>query len=273
MSKLPGMLNVLACLGMVSAGLGIGIRPVTAQLLYPPVSEQRAISVTGQGRASVPADQAQINVLLVNEDFSPDYFPPEAELPEESAYPPAPEPITRDSLQGVSDALADLGISESDIQINVSTSGSSPYSYVRSDASITVNIRQPTQSQINGIVQAINGAVANHAPQQAIFVNNIYVQYAIDSCIAIEQQAYAAAMDDARLRALAIADTINVALIDPPSVAELPFLGRFLSPCNEDTDIVGALFWSQESSYYNPETPAEVEVYREVLVTYPVEAK
>ncbi|NER81924.1 MAG: SIMPL domain-containing protein [Leptolyngbya sp. SIO1D8] len=263
------MMSLSIGLGGMIVAQGLSVPPAIAQLLYPPVSEQRAISVTGQGRASVPADQAQIDILLSNrnpDDPAAHGFPPEVAEPL-----PEPPPITFDSLRGIIDALVEAGLPEAAIDVNLPTVETLPYDYSNSDPSITLDIEDPTREQINEIVTIVDTALETQATQQFVFIRRIFVQYAIESCEVVEQRAYATAMADAQLRAVAIADAIDAALVEPPSVAELPFLGRFLSPCNEDTDIVGALFWSPESSYYNPEAPAEVEVYREVLVTYPVE--
>ncbi|MBE7382918.1 MAG: SIMPL domain-containing protein [Leptolyngbya sp. SIO1E4] len=259
------------CLGVCVSGSGLNIQPAIAQLLYPPVRDQQAVSVTGQGRASVPADQAQIDIWLTNRDpnaAAPFEFPPE---PEAAAPVPEFPPLTFDSLRGVIDALVEAGVAESDIDVNLALIDASAYSYYSAENSITLNIQQPTQDRVNEIVQTVNEALETQSPQQIAFISRVFVQYAITSCATVEQSAYAAAMEDAKLRADAIANSMDVSLVEPPSVAELPFLGRFLSPCNEETDVIGALFWSAESSYYNPEAPAEVEVYREVLVTYPVE--
>jgi hypothetical protein len=274
MAKYLRGLNKVLFVGGVLAGLGSGLKPAIAQLLYPPVSEQRGVSVTGQGRASVPADIAQIDILLTNWDpnTSPDYgYPYPEDMPAMTAPQPEPEPITMASLQGVKEAILGAGIPESAIQINLPTVGTVSYGYTSAEASITLDLEQPTRERVNEIIALVNTTLEAQTPEQTVFVDYVYVQYAINSCEVVEQRAYTAAMEDAELRAQAIADAINVTLVSPPSVAELPFLGRFLSPCNEETDVIGALFWSADSSYYNPEAPAEVEVYRELMVTYPVE--
>jgi len=264
--------NKVALIGFALAGLGISYQPTHAQLLYPPVSEQRGISVTGQGRANVPADQARIDVLLTNRDPNepPNYGVPSPDgMP--SIPPVEPKPITRENLQEVQAALLGAGLPESAIMINLPTVDTVSYGYRRAEASLNLELEQPTQTQVNDLVKLINDTLRGASPTQTIFVSTVFVQYAINSCELVEQQAYSAAMEDAQLRARAIADAINVTLIEPPAVAELPFVGRFLSPCNEDTDVIGALFWSPDSNIYNPEAPSEVVVYRELMVTYPVE--
>jgi uncharacterized protein YggE len=260
-------------MGGLVLGAGWGLQPAIAQLLYPPVSEQRGISVTGQGRASVPADRAQVDILLTNEDpYADPYAVPAYEAPgPDGNAPEPPKPITAADLQDVVAALEATGLPASAITVNVPPVTSPTYSYPQLEVSLTLNITAPSREQINQLVQTVNTTLQTQTPQQAVFVRRVYVQYAIDSCAAIEQQAYAAAMADAQLRAAAIATAINVNLVTPPAVAELPFLGRFLSPCNEDADVVGALFWSPDNSFYNPEAPAAVEVFRELLVTYPIE--
>lgn len=259
----------LLVFGSMMSSLSVSTQPGNAQqLLYPPVSEQRGISVAGQGRASVPASRARIDVLLTNRDRntpSPLSLPPE-----ERVALPEPPPITLDSLQGAVEALEAIGVSSADIDARVSQLAISRYPYNRIDDAITVTVAQPTQARVNEIVNTIDSTLKAQRPQQVAFVDDIYVQYIVDDCAVLEQKAYASAISDAQLRATAIADSLGVTLADPPSIGEFPFLGRFVTPCNEETDIVRALF-GRENTYYNPEAPAEVEVFREVLVTYPVE--
>ncbi|MEM0980948.1 MAG: SIMPL domain-containing protein [Cyanobacteria bacterium P01_H01_bin.58] len=238
------------------------------QLLYPPVSEQRGISVAGQGRASVPASRARIDVLLTNRDRTAP--PPQSLSPEERIALPEPPPITLDSLQGTVEALEAIGVPSADIEARASQLVILRYPYNRIDDAITVTVAQPTRARVNEIVNTIDSALKAQRPQQVAFVDDIYVQYIVDDCAVLEQKAYASAISDAQLRAQAIADSLGVTLAAPPFIGEFPFLGRFVTPCNEETDIVRAIF-GRENTYYNPEAPAEVEVFREVLVTYPVE--
>ncbi|MEL7315029.1 MAG: SIMPL domain-containing protein [Cyanobacteria bacterium J06559_3] len=260
-------------LGVFVAGFGSAAQPAIAQLLYPPASDQGAISVTGQGRASLPADVARIELLLTNYDPNAPYpyeLPPEG-FPAEPAPLPEPPPITRLSLQGIVDALTAAGIPESSIRVNINVVDSQPYYYYGTGDSLVINLEDPTRDRVNELVQIINNALEGQTPEQTIFVDRLYVDYAIAECAAIEQAAYSDAMADAQLRAAAIADSMEVALASPPAVAELPFLGRLLAPCNEEKDLVAALFFGSEPSFYDPEAPAEVTVYRELMVTYSVD--
>jgi uncharacterized protein YggE len=83
----------------------------------------------------------------------------------------------------------------------------------------------------------------------------------------VEDAAYLSAVQDAKMRADALAKAMGVQLADGPSVAELPFLGRLYSPCTQSRDVTGAIF-SRSPSSYSPGTPAEVGIYREISVTY-----
>ena len=261
-------------LGVLISSFGLTVQPAIAQLLYPPASDQGAVSVTGQGRASVPADVARIEVLVTNLDPNAPYPPYEVGpdgFPIEPEPLPEPPPITRLSLQGVVDALTAAGVPESAIRVNIDVVDTQSYYYYGTGDSLVVNLEDPTRDRVNGLVQVINDALEGQTPQQVVFVDRLYVDYAIAECAVIEQAAYENAMADAQLRAEAIADSMDVSLSNPPSVAELPFLGRLLSPCNEEKDLVAALFYGSAPSFYDPEAPAEVTVYRELMVTYSVD--
>ena len=260
----------ISLLGTLITNLGLGMPPAIAQLLYPPASDRGVISVTGQGRASVPADFAQVEMRFTNYDPNAAYYPYDIP-PGESEPIPEPPPITRVSLQEVVSALTAAGVPESAIQVNVPIVDAPTYYYYSTETSLALDLEEPTRDQVNSLIQAVNNTLENQSPQQTIFMSGVFVQYAIESCTLVEQRAYTAAMEDARLRAGAIADTMDVSLVTPPSVAEMPFLGRLFSPCNEDTDVIGELFWGAESNFYDPDAPAEVTVYREIMVTYSVD--
>ncbi|NJL86126.1 MAG: SIMPL domain-containing protein [Leptolyngbyaceae cyanobacterium SM1_1_3] len=237
-----------------------------AQLFYPPADGPRIVAVTGQGRASVTADTAQLLFAFTNQDSDPyDYAIP---YPAEEAPPPEtlpePVPITRDSLQAAVAALTALGISAEDIEIVTDPLELGRYR-VFGDASLSLDIRQPTPERVAEIQEAVGNAFSNNPN---VFVQDFYVQYAIDSCETLENEAYASAIADARLRADAIAAATGVELADPPSVAELPFFGRFYSPCSSEPNIVDQISGGFGGRSYSSQSESEVVIYREVAVTY-----
>jgi hypothetical protein len=236
-----------------------------AQLFYPPAAGPQIIAVTGQGYAKVPADLAQINVVVTNQK-SPEPYPDPAASPP-GKRPPEPEPITAASLEGIVQALQAAGVSRDKIKVNVNPINPSRSYFNRSTSSVSVDLSQPTPERVGQIVKAVNTVFQKDGDKAKIFLENVYVQYIVTSCEAVENAAYASAMQDAKLRATAVAKAMGVQLATSPSVAELPFLGRFNTPCSQERDVVGTVFRRPPYSY-DPSTPAIVEVYRELAVTY-----
>jgi uncharacterized protein YggE len=232
-----------------------------AQLFYPPAAGPQIIAVTGQGYAKVPADLAQINVVVTNQKSPEPYASPNGKRP------PEPEPITAASLEGIVQALQAAGIARDKIKINVNPINPNRPYFSRSTSSVSVDLSQPTPERVGQIIRAVNTVFQKDGDKAKIYLENVYVQYIVMSCEAVENAAYASAMQDAKLRANAVAKAMGVQLSSSPSVAELPFLGRFNSPCSQERDIVGTVF-RRPASAYDPSTPAIVEVYRELAVTY-----
>jgi uncharacterized protein YggE len=237
-----------------------------AQLFYPPASSPQVIAVTGQGNASVPADAARLDFVMTNQSPDADIFDPGAPNPQPR---PKPEPITAAALDKIVQVLKTAGVPADKIKVNINPLDNRRFRYDR-NTSISVDVEKPTQQRLGQLVKVVNQAVA--AGQSKIFLTEVYVQYSVTSCKAVEDAAYLAAMNDAKLRANAIAKATGAQLADPPSVAELPFLGRFYSPCSQSLDVIGAVF-RRPSAAYNPAEPAVVEVYREIAVTYRITAK
>jgi uncharacterized protein YggE len=239
-----------------------------AQLFYPPASDRQSIGVTGQGHARVPADLARMEVVLTNRNPQERGYPATAEAATaEPTKPQEPKPITEAALTDIIKALQAAGIPESKIKVTLNPIESNKFRYLSRNTAIAIELDKPTQTRVNQIVKVLNTAVSRQSDRTSIYLEDVYVQYVVNSCEAVEDAAYLAAMKDAKLRAGALAKSMGVQLADVPSVAELPFLGRFYSPCSQEPDIAGAIF-RRPASPYNPETPAEVEVYREIAVTY-----
>ncbi len=237
-----------------------------AQLFYPPASDRQIIAVTGQGRATVPADLARMNVVFTNrkaQDFDP------MSNPNALSKPPAtPAPLTEAALADIVTALKTAGVPADKIKVTINSLERPRFpSYSRGNGTMTVEIEQPTQAGVARLVKTVNTALAAKGANPKVFLEDIYVQYSVKSCAAIEDAAYASAMQDAKLRAGALAKSMGVQLADVPSVAELPFIGRFYSPCSQDIDVTSAVM-RRPPTAYDPTMPAEVEVYREIAVTY-----
>jgi uncharacterized protein YggE len=241
-----------------------------AQLFYPPASSPQVIAVTGQGHATLPADTARLDLVMTNRppyDESP-FIPDRTQPPKPQ---PKPEPITAAALAPIVKALKAAGVPDTKIKVKINPLERRRYSY-GNNTSISVDLEKPTQERIGQLVDVVNTTLRQQGDRPKIFLDEAYVQYIVTNCAAVEDAAYLAAMNDAKLRATALAKAIGVQLADTPSVAELPFLGRFYSPCSQELDIIGAAF-RRPNAPYNPATPAAVEVYREIAVTYRITGK
>jgi uncharacterized protein YggE len=233
-----------------------------AQLFYPPASEKPIVAVTGQGYASVPADLANIEITLTNINAQE-----EAARTAQGTVRAKPMPITTATLAPIVNALKAEGIPEQKIKVTIDPlQGRNRYSSIvgLSNATIKVTVDRPTTASIDRLANAVNTATPS---KTKIYVESATVQYVVNSCKAVEEAAYLSAVQDAKLRADALAKAMGVQLADGPSVSELPFLGRLYSPCTQSLDITGAMF-SRSPNPYSPGTPAEVVIYREISVTY-----
>jgi uncharacterized protein YggE len=242
--------------------LATGASPVAkdrrvAQLLYPPTSDRPIIAVTGQGFASTPADLAYLQLRVNNTD------PQTASEP--GASKPKVAPLTLASLAKITDALKNIGITSQNIKVTIDPlDGRSRYA--NSDGSIGITIEKPTTERIDQVVRIAKlGSLRNSGAKA--YIESATVQYALKSCTELENAAYLAAVKDAKVRAEAVAKAMNVKLADPPSIAEIPFLGRLYSPCTQEKDVISAIF-SRSANSYKAGTPAEVGVYRELGVSY-----
>jgi uncharacterized protein YggE len=232
-----------------------------AQLFYPPASERPVVAVTGQGYASLPADTANVEITLTNSN------PQDRENPNKPGRA-KPAPLTEAALALIVSALKAEGIPAQKIKVAIdplqSRSGRYGSPSDASNATMKVVVDKPTTESIDRLAKVVNTAAARKAN---VYVEGATVQYVVNSCKAVEDAAYLSAVQDAKMRADALAKAMGVQLADGPSVAELPFLGRLYSPCTQSRDVTGAIF-SRTPSSYSPGAPAEVGIYREISVTY-----
>lgn len=250
------------CAGVLGAA-----SPVMGQFLYPPVSDDQGIMVVGQGVASLPAETAEIDFFLVNYDpyaapTFPEGLPPDSG---EATSIPEPQPITRQALQPIVDVLVEAGIPNTEIEVNLDSTNPGGYSY-EPGATISLTIDQPSQPQVRQLVDAVTAAVAD---EENIFLQNTSVRYGVEDCQALETAVYEAAVTNARSRAEAIANAMDIELRNVPSVAESPF-NLLTNACDSSSAFSLPFGAGYGTSYYDPEAPAEVQLRRDVFVTFPV---
>ncbi|MBE9000828.1 SIMPL domain-containing protein [Nostoc sp. LEGE 12447] len=273
----------------VTVGVGVLTPKVTnAQLFYPPASDRHSLMVIGQGVVKVPADTADIELVFSSESSNGESETQPSSLPQtrrisspsspslleqqdRAASPtlflnyktvaessPSKKSLTKATLQPVVNSLVAKGISADKIQVQINPNSS------ENNAKILVRLEKPTRDRVQEIV-----ATANKATSQLenISVKSVGVEYAVNDCQALQSSVYQSAMKDAQSRAQALATAMSVKL-DVPSVAE-PFYTLFYPSCSSKTGVPLPSFASfLLSPTYNPDAPAEVEMKKDIFVTY-----
>ncbi|HEY9660384.1 MAG TPA: SIMPL domain-containing protein, partial [Allocoleopsis sp.] len=262
-------------------------------------SDEQVLMVQGTGSASATAETAEIELVFTS--YNPYYDPytcsatadsstepmadaasdtvPGAEPPSVECPPPEVTPITRSTLQPAIDALTQAGIPASAVEVRLPSdeTTASPYSayYYPDSASISVDLAQPTQERVQQLMTSVEDAVSN---QENLYLQDRYVKYTLSQtgCDRLEQEAYRAAIGDARDRATVLASALEVELGNVPSVADSIFSSMMSSvfspyPSYCDTSLTAASTpYPPSPAYYDPALPAEVQVQRAVFVTYPI---
>jgi Protein of unknown function (DUF541) len=279
-----------------------------AQLLYPQVNERHSLRVIGQGIVKVPADVARIEFTFSrfspieppepsqettvqarrrpnNPPKQPPPFPripsipslplpipprpPSENLPSPNLpSPPATEntkPFTRETFKPIVDALVADGIPIEAIEVMTREP-------MEADTGkVIVKLDKPTRSRIQQIVKLVK----DKASDSEIFVfQTVGVRYLVNDCAALARSAYQAAINDAKNRATAMAEAMGAQLGTVASVVEPPFYDILVTPlCSQESSSGLASFpfgFGGTSSGYDPTAPAEVQLRRDIFVTYPV---
>ncbi|MBN3888053.1 SIMPL domain-containing protein [Nostoc sp.] len=281
---------------MLSISVTVGVGALTpkvtnAQLFYPPASDRHSLMVIGQGVVRVPADTADIELVFSSGGSNDELQTQPSSLPETRRisspsgfgspslleqqdraasptlvfnYKTAAEPLpnkkslTKATLQPVVDSLVAKGIRADKIQVQINPNAS------ENNAKILVRLEKPTRDRVQEIV-----ATANKSTSQIenLSVKSVGVEYAVNDCQALQSSVYQSAMKDAQSRAQALATAMDVKL-STPSVAE-PFYTLFYPSCSSKTGVPLPSFASfLLSPAYNPDAPAEVEMKKDIFVTY-----
>ncbi|MBD2523170.1 SIMPL domain-containing protein [Nostoc sp. FACHB-133] len=273
----------------VTVGVGVLTPKVTnAQLFYPPASDRHSLMVIGQGVVKVPADTADIELVFSSESSNGESETQPSSLPQtrrisspsspslleqqdRAASPtlllnyktvaessPSKKSLTKATLQPVVNSLVAKGISADKIQVQINPNSS------ENNAKILVRLEKPTRDRVQEIVATVNKATSQ---LDNLSVKSVGVEYAVNDCQALQSSVYQSAMKDAQSRAQALATAMSVKL-DVPSVAE-PFYTLFYPSCSSKTGVPLPSFASfLLSPTYNPDAPAEVEMKKDIFVTY-----
>ncbi|MDZ8078434.1 MAG: SIMPL domain-containing protein [Nostoc sp. DcaGUA01] len=270
---------------LVSITMTVGmeaLRPkvANAQLFYPPASDRHSLMVMGQGVARVPADTADIELVFSSKDSNDELQTQPSTLSQArrktlqtlllndktpiGQIPPTPvenkKSLTKATLQPIVDTLVANGISANKIQVQINTNSS------ENNAKILVKMEKPTRDRIQEIVGIANKATSKI---ENLAINSVGVEYAVNDCQALQSSVYQSAMKDAQSRAQALATAMGVKL-GAASVAE-PFYTLFYPSCNSKSGVTLPSFASfLLTPTYDPDAPAEVEMKKDIFVTYTV---
>ena len=138
------------------------------------------------------------------------------------------KPLAEASLQPIVTAIAATGVPTSAIQVSVD-GAKRGYGRSRnySTGTIRVMLEKPSRSSLQAVVNA-----GENAAKTAKLFPQVYSQYRMNDCAALEKTAYTAAVKDAQRRAQAIAAATSVQLTEPPSIAEAFYSTFYPSACN-----------------------------------------
>ncbi|HLO85056.1 MAG TPA: SIMPL domain-containing protein [Nostocaceae cyanobacterium] len=269
-------ISTIVLLGMtLSLGLEVLAPQASyAQLFYPPASDRHSVMVIGQGVVKVPADNADIELLIDNtsQEDEPDLSPPSADEQSVSATrllfqqkTPAKlvqsqtGKLTTDSLKPLVDSIIKQGVNPDQVRVQISEDTT------ENKAKIFVRLEKPTSQSVNQIITAAKKAAAK---LDNISVSKAGVEYSVNDCLALQNSVYQAAAQDAQNRAQALAAAMGVKL-GKPSVSE-PFYTLLYSSCNTKAPTLPSFASFLLSSDYDPNKPAEVEMRKDIFVTFTV---
>ncbi|WP_334846982.1 SIMPL domain-containing protein [Nostoc sp.] len=258
----------------VTVGIGTLTPKVTnAQLFYPPASDRHSLMVIGQGVVRVPADTADIELVFSSGGSNDELQTQPSSLPQTRRISsqtlllnyktaaeslPSKKSLTKATLQPIVNSLVAKGISADKIQVQINPNSS------ENNAKILVRLEKPTRDRVQEIVGTANKSTSQI---ENLSVKSVGVEYAVNDCQALQSSVYQSAMKDAQSRAQALATAMEVKL-STPSVAE-PFYTLFYPSCSSKTGVALPSFASfLLSPVYNPDAPAEVEMKKDIFVTY-----
>lgn len=263
-----------------------------SQLFYPSSSEQAAIKVLGQGQVSLPADVAKLEFQVSGssapaapetpqteeaEESEPEAENPDSTSPEtpESMTPEAPTLVLgKEDVAPIVNALKAAGVAQSAIEVLIEEGSSSgfPFPFPGSDAGAKIRVRvaNPTRDRLQQIVKAANSAASK---SETLSISKVNVQYITTDCGKLAQAAYTAAVQDAQKRATAIATAMGVRLSGAPSVAESSLYDLFVPLCTENSELPSFLPFGDLSSAYEPDAPPQVQLRRDLFMSFPVQTR
>lgn len=217
-------------------------------------TDNTGITVNGYGSATADADSAIVEFSFSSTGSGGiEPYPAYGIRPDGSSA----EPITRETLQPVIDALVAAGVSADDIEV---LGNSYYYDYYSSYATLRATIKN--LGSLDGAVEAAQSAADGI---DSIFLNNTNVMYTLQNCEALERAAAQAAVEDAADRAAVLADVLDVTLGDVAGASDYSWYNSGTG-CGSDYYSP----WPIAYSVWRPGTSADgtVQVVSNISVTY-----
>ena len=223
------------------------INPETPQFLL----NQRAMTVVGQGLSTAPADTARLELSLG------------LRLPVDPSGGAPMNPSLEELLQPLITVLTASGISRDQIQIQT---------VQIENPRLFITVNRPTRENLQTLVSQINQSLRQ---SEALFLQSIGAEYAINNCLFLERRARQAALSDAQTRANNLATDLGVRRGDILLVTEYPILGSSASgACGSKVGVPVSLPFGTASDNlppYNPAAQTEVQLRSQVSITYIIE--
>lgn len=243
---------------------------VPADSLAQTSSPGPGITVIGYGESTAPAETAEIQLIVAQEE----YGPPRA--PDPNATPGVQE---RQAVEPVVESLQAAGIAAESIEVVVGPAISTFYGPGgRGIARVDVRVDVPTQERIVELIDAATVGAARNSQVLGL----VGVGFGVSDCATLEREAREAALADAWSRAEMQAELMGLALGQPISSSDIPptqpghfntYYGLYAPTQTACAPAVHVPTGGSPVTLptFDPTLVAEVNVYAQVSVTFAAE--
>jgi hypothetical protein len=188
---------------------------------------------------------------------------------------PEAKPIPQQTLQPILNSLAQNGVTVEQVKIDTDSR------LYRESARLTFELKDPSRDRLQKLFSDVEAA----AKAGNLNLERQETRYTTNRCPELNRAVYRAALDNARSRATALAEAMEVRLGSVPSVSESAFSGALTLLFNAVSnnsfsycDSANALVQSFDPKSlpelqfeaYDQQRPIEVQGYRELYVTFPI---
>ncbi len=241
--------------------LMLTLMPALSAAQTPVAPATGTITVTGEGSASVPAEQAMV-VITLGTDGSMMYDPATG-MPNPEATP------TAINHTAVVDAMVAHGVPSDAIEVSQTPfTGDWGPAPMPQPVMLVVTIQDPTVEGLSDLLSVVREAASN----EGIFVNQFGVMYSVEDCRPVRQQARANAVADARAEAEDQAAAMEMSVGD--AIASKDTMPMSMGVYQPNSCTTGFTMKPVDTMYmaagFDPRLPAEVTVTVAVDVTFQI---